>query len=298
MTKSTIEITLDNFLQYQQYIGKKSGSTIKSYKENIGQFIRHVKVGCPQELTFGHVQRFFLYGNKDRKWKSRTFRKYYMSLVVFFDWLVEQQHLPENFVRRINVPELEDLLPRCITQEQAKILLVMAQNYPFKNDFIRSRSHAVFATFMFAGLRKDELFKLKRNDVDIDNRTLFVQGKGKKERIVPISNKLAVALSIYIEERNKLNKTTPYFFVSFNRDCRYTDSGLKRIILLFREVCGFHFTAHMLRHTFATLMLRGGCDIYTLSRMMGHSDIKITTSYTWLVTDDLRIQLFKHPLEV
>jgi len=297
MTKSTIHITLDNFLQYQQYIGKKSVSTIKSYKENIGQFIRHSKVGDPREFNLGHVQRFFLYGNKDRNWKSRTYRKYYMSLVVFFDWLLEQQYVPKNYVKDVGVPELEDLLPRCITQEQAETLLVMVQNYPFKSDFVRTRNHAIFATFIFAGLRKDELFKLKRNDVDIDGRTLFVQGKGKKERIVPISNKLAMALSSYVDERNNLNKTTPYFFVSFNRDCRYTDSGLKRTILLLRNVCGFYFTAHMLRHTFATLMLRGGCDIYTLSRMMGHSDIKMTTSYTWLVTDDLRTQLFNHPLE-
>ncbi len=106
-----------------------------------------------------------------------------------------------------------------------------------------------------------------------------------------------MALYNYLAEQRKTGKITAYLFVSSKKDTGYTDAGLKRLIVLFREICGFHFSAHMLKHTFATLMLKGGCDIYTLSKMMGHSNIKITTGYTWLITDDLRAQLYKHPLE-
>ena len=122
------------------------------------------------------------------------------------------------------------------------------------------------------------------------------QGKGNKDRMVPISYTLAQTLKRYIEERKRLNKTCPEFFVSLNRNSGYTDSGLKRLTIQMRQASKINFTIHKLRHTFATLMLEGGCDIYSLSKMMGHSDIKTTTIYLYASAEHLRSQMVKHPL--
>ncbi len=76
----------------------------------------------------------------------------------------------------------------------------------------------------------------------------------------------------------------------------FTSSGLKRLVGQLKKASGLSFTIHKLRHTFATLMLEGGCDIFSLSKMMGHSDIKTTTIYLSATAEHLRSQITKHPL--
>lgn len=176
-------------------------------------------------------------------------------------------------------------------------LLEIVYNYPYDYKYLRYRNHAIFATFIFAGLRKTELLNLKYADVDIANLTIFInQGKGAKDRIIPMSYTLAESLKRYLEERKRLSKTCDQFFASLNRNSGFTDIGLKRLVIKMRTASGLTFTIHKLRHTFATLMLEGGCDIYSLSRMMGHSDIKTTTIYLSASAEHLRSQVGKHPL--
>jgi site-specific recombinase XerD len=151
--------------------------------------------------------------------------------------------------------------------------------------------------FIFTGIRKKELLKLRYADVDLQNLSLFInQGKGSKDRVIPICSTLAETLDKYIIERKKLNKTCPEFFTSLRRNAGFTDSALKRLTVAFNRCSGIKFTIHRLRHTFATLMLEGGCDIFSLSKMMGHSDIKTTTIYLAASADHLRGQMMKHPL--
>jgi site-specific recombinase XerD len=146
-------------------------------------------------------------------------------------------------------------------------------------------------------LRKQELINLKFTDIDAENMTIFVrQGKGAKDRIVPMCYRLAETLKKYIVERNRLHKTAPEFFCSLNRNMGITDIGLKRMVETFREESGIRFTIHKLRHTFATLMLESGCDIFSLSKMLGHNDIKTTTIYLAASAEHLRKQMTKHPL--
>ena len=176
-------------------------------------------------------------------------------------------------------------------------LLEIVYNYPYDYKFLRYRNHAIFSMFMFAGLRKTELLNLKFTDVDITNLSIFVnQGKGNKDRIIPMSYTLAESLKRYLVERTRLGKTCINFFASLNRNCGFTEIGLTRLIIKMRLASGIVFTAHKLRHTFATLMLEGGCDIYSLSKMMGHSDIKTTTIYLSASAEHLRSQVGKHPL--
>lgn len=137
----------------------------------------------------------------------------------------------------------------------------------------------------------------KPTDVDVENLTIFVsQGKGSKDRIIPMSFTLAQSLRKYLEERKRMNKTCAEFFCSLTYNRGFTSHGLKRLVIQLRKASGVKFSVHKLRHTFATLMLEGGCDIYSLSKMMGHSDIKTTTIYLTASAEHLRSQMTKHPL--
>jgi site-specific recombinase XerD len=292
-----IELLNQKFCDYSSYIRGYSKDTIKRYRQVINFFCRFTKITQIEQITDQNVREFFLLGRTERKWRPNTFICYHKSLMVFFRWCVESGYMVKNLIDDIEVPKLEQRLPSKLTKQETLRLLEVVYNYPYGYKFLRYRNHAIFSMFVFAGLRKKELLKLKYTDVDIENLTIFInQGKGSKDRTIPISYTLAQTLKRYLEDRKRLNKTCPEFFVSLNHNIGFTNSGLKRLARKMKQVSKIDFTIHKLRHTFATLMLEGGCDIYSLSRMMGHSDIKTTTIYLSASVEHLRSQISKHPL--
>ncbi len=292
-----IEILAHKFFDYSLHIRGYSKDTIKRYRQIINFYSRLANITKIEEVTRDNVRNAFYYGRTERQWKPNTFICFHKSLAVFFRWCVINGYMSFNPTDDIEIPKLEKRLPPKLTKQDSLKLLEIVYNYPYDYKFLRYRNHAIFSMFIFAGLRKRELLKLRFTDVDIENLTIFVnQGKGSKDRIIPMSFTLAQTLKRYIEERKRLNKTCPEFFASLNRNLGFTDTGLKRLVAKIRDASRLSFTIHKLRHTFATLMLEGGCDIYSLSRMMGHSDIKTTTIYLYASAEHLRSQMTKHPM--
>ena len=292
-----IQILAEQFYDYSTYIKGYSKTTIRSYRSSIKFFCSTLDITTTSEITEDNVRQFFMNGRINRKWKPATFVTYHKSLIGFFRYCTEKGYIPKNYIKEIETPKLKKSLPKRISNEDAQTLLEVTYNYPHKYHFLRYRNHAIFATFLYAGLRKGELFNLKLSDVDIENLTIFIRyGKGGKDRIIPMSQTLALSLRRYLKERTRLKKTCPHFFTSLNRNKGFTDSGLRRVVRTLKDVTHIDFTIHRLRHTFATLMIEGGCDIYSLSKMMGHSDITTTTIYLSATAEHLRGQIFKHPL--
>lgn len=292
-----IKLLTRQFCDYSTQFRGYSSDTIKRYRQTVNYFIKNAQISEIEEINDSNVRNFFFFGRTERQWNSNSFITYHKSLVVFFRWCVQHGYMQDNPADDIELPKLEKKLPPKLTKQEALKILETVYNYPYKYKFLRHRNYAIFSTFLFAGLRKKELLNLKYNDVDLENLSIFVyQGKGSKDRVVPISSRLAECLDKYINERNRLNKTCPEFFASLNRNMGFTDIGIRRLVRKIKEASGINFSIHKLRHTFATLMLEGGCDIYSLSRMMGHSDIKTTTIYLAASAEHLRSQIVKHPL--
>jgi len=291
-----IEAVAQQFYQ-STYIKGYSRKTISRSRHSIVLYCRVFKIAQVEDVSNQNLRNFFYYGMTERHWQASTFKCHHKCLTVFFKWCIKEGYLKENPIEGIEVPRLEKRLPRRLTKQEAGRLLEVVYNYPYKNSYLRFRNHALFSTFILAGLRKSELLNLKYTDIDIENMTILVrQGKGNKDRIIPISFTLADSLRKYLVERNRLNKTCPYFFCSLNRNMGIAETSIKRLVERMRKASGVFFTIHKLRHTFATLMLEGGCDIYSLSKMMGHSDISTTTIYLSASAEHLRSQMIKHPL--
>jgi site-specific recombinase XerD len=104
-------------------------------------------------------------------------------------------------------------------------------------------------------------------------------------------------LKPYLLERSETNPYSIYFFVSRDAKGKLSEKAFRRLITKMRDTSKIFFTPHMLRHTFATLMLEGGCDVFSLSKMLGHSDIKTTTIYLTATVKHLQTQIGKHPLQ-
>ena len=292
-----IELLLEDFCYQAEHIRGVSKSTLKRYRQNVSNFIKSTQILHIEEINKKIIFNFFIEGRANKKWKATTYRTYYMSLLVFFRWCNENNYIEVNYLEGFELPKLEKPLPKKIKKEDALRLLEVAYNYPYIHDYLKYRNHAIFAMFLFAGLRKNELLNLKMTDVNTENRTIFIRmGKGDKDRIIPMNHVLAQSLNRYLYYRKKARKTCPEFFTSSNRNGGFTESGLKHLTERLKKASGILFSIHKLRHTFATLMLEGGCDIYSLSKMMGHSDIKTTTIYLSASAEHLRGQMTKHPL--
>ena len=135
------------------------------------------------------------------------------------------------------------------------------------------------------------------SDVDLQNKIICVrEGKGKKDRIVPLNYRLIDFLKEYLKDREKEKRVCPYFFVTLRKDEKLGEVAIKRLVQKLRDKSGIYFYPHLLRHTFAVLMLQGGCDLFVLSKMMGHSSIETTTIYLTATTAHMQNEIVKHPL--
>ncbi len=292
-----IFLLAERFAQYSSYIRGFSPTTIVRYRKVIKLYAAHAGITEIEQVTDENTRNYFFWGRTERNWSPNGFITYHKTLVVFFRWCVEQKFMDKNPMDEIELPKLNKKIPPKLTKQDALRLLEISFNYPYKYRFQRYRNHAIFSTFLFTGLRRKELLNLKYQDVDLPNLSLFVnQGKGGRDRIIPISFTLAESLKKYLVERQRLRKKCPEFFTSLNRDCAFTETGLRNLTHNIVASSGIKFGTHKLRHTFATLMLEGGCDIFSLSKMMGHSDIKTTTIYLAASAEHLRGQMGKHPL--
>ncbi|MBN2086714.1 tyrosine-type recombinase/integrase [Candidatus Peregrinibacteria bacterium] len=274
-------------------------ATIKWYKEAIKQFLGFYdgQITNFHQITVEKIRGWFYKKRADGDWTADTLLGRYKALKAFFKWCVANGYMKTNPIELIQKPRLEQKLPKSITKQDAQIVLDYAFDMPAKYKFTRYRNRAMLAVLVYTGLRLSEMLNLKLSEVDLENRTIHVNGgKGGKDRIVPISAKLLEYLNGYLKNRSRLKKDSIHLFNSLKTNGPVTNNGIKLVVQRVRKGTGINFSPHKLRHTFATLMLEGGCDLFSLQKMLGHSDIKTTTIYLSTSVGMLQEQIGKHPL--
>ncbi len=277
-----------------------SPHTARGYKHCLNAFLKFTDPagdlraeGLSREL----FEKWILYGKLERNWSPKNIKNQMKAWISFLDWCISEEILEKNYMRELPIPKQPKSIPKYLTKDEAITLLDWTKNYQYNYRFEKYKAIAIIGTFLFTGIRRAELMNLKMEDIDLQNRSLMVRyGKGAKDRIIPLTLSLIELYEDYIKERTRLNKNCPYFFTAMRQDSIMGDKVLARLVKKIRDKSKIKFYPHLLRHTFATLMLEGGCDIFSLSKMMGHSDIKTTTIYLSATTHHLKEQIIKHPL--
>ena len=196
----------------------------------------------------------------------------------------------------LSTPRRSRKLPHVLTRGEIEKLL----SQPRGTEPAALRDRALLEVMYACGLRASEAIGLELMDIDIQEGVLRARGKGSKERVVPIGQAALKALRIYLERgRPGLVKGAPeaHVFVNF-RGGSLTRQGLYKIVRRHATTAGLadRMSPHTLRHTFATHLLSGGCDLRSVQEMLGHADVSTTQLYTHLSSERLKDVYFRaHP---
>lgn len=292
-----LEYYINQFIQYCTHYRGLSETTIKAYTCQCHLFRRRMNLRRLEDCNYQIIIAYLMQGKMEYQWKNSTVVTSILTLKSFFKWLHKMGHTKENLSEKVELPKLEKPAPRFLTQKDAQTILKSCNNIIWKSRFHHIRNYAILAILLFTGIRKSELIRLTIDDVDVSNSVLHVRmGKGKKDRNIPINPTLLAILNSYLKERSNLKFYCDYFFVSSLKRSRIGETSLRVIRDRIFGDCGIFFTPHVLRHTFATIMLEGGCDVLSLSKMMGHTTIQMTARYANATPELIRSQMDKHPL--
>lgn len=283
---------IPQFLRYCSLEENLTPATVKGIKGALWTFVRRTGIQNMSEITVDVLRNFFYEGREQHHWSTSNFLNYRKYLKKFFDWCVRREYCKINPVLDIKKPKLEKTLPRVLTKTQAQSILCASLTHNWFYSFERYRNYAIIATMLFTGIRANELLNLKITDVNLVSERIFIHaGKGRKDRYVPVHRTLRVILESYIKERQRWHKTSEYFFTGAQSNEPLAYKHLSTVCKKISQSTGFKFTPHTLRHTCATEMLNQKLDIFKVSTILGHNDIKTTAIYLHTATESLQQSL-------
>jgi integrase/recombinase XerD len=227
---------------------------------------------------------------------AATLQRKVACLRSFYRHLRREGVIAHDPTAELRGPRRVQRLPQVLTREEVDHLL----EQPRGNDPPALRDRALLELMYACGLRVSEAIGLHVGDLDLDGAILQARGKGNKERLVPVGRRALAAVRAYLERgRPRLVglRPEPHLFVN-QRGLGLTRQGLYKIVQGHARTAGLadRMSPHTLRHTFATHLLAGGCDLRSLQEMLGHADLATTQIYTHLSAERLKEAYFKaHP---
>ncbi|MCE2982335.1 MAG: tyrosine recombinase XerC [Parachlamydia sp.] len=279
-------------MEHFRAIKNASEHTLRSYALDLRVFHDFLK-GSSHSLELNSIDRKavreFLAALMHQKKSKRTIARRLSTLRSFFKYALKNRWIETNPVEEIENPKIEKKLPPSLTYEQVVHLF----HQPDLSSYLGMRDRTIMELFYSSGLRVSELASLNKDDFDFENLTLKLKGKGKKERIVPITKNAAGWLKNYLEYPVRLTggsdhqEEIDHEALFLNKlGTRLTTRSIDRKFDLYLSQSGLagKITPHTIRHTIATHWLENGMDLKTIQVLLGHSSLSTTTIYTQVST--------------
>jgi len=273
-----IPLILPQFKRFALHEKGMKPKTIREILSSVAMLSDELSNPTVKSISTAKIREFLYQKKQERMWSNKTFRNKRQYLKTFFDYCLREGYVKVNPVEKIEKPKVPKRLPRCLNKKELEIVLIQLDSYEWFNTLEEKRNKAMIRTFLYTGIRLSELLKLKTSSINFEESEIIIfQGKGGKDRIVPIHPRLMPYLKSY--QNIKRKKPTTYFFSSIRSDSPLTEKNLYRIIKVLRKVTGVYFSPHMLRHTFGKLSIEANLNPFKLKQIMGHSDIQTTQIY-------------------
>lgn len=265
-----MEKYLEYFLTHIITEKNLSKNTATGYKKDIQQYIESCSITELSELNKYTIREFLLNINS---LAPSTRRRKLSAIKEFMKFLKREGFIKINEALEIENAKIDKKLPKVLNVNETAKIIDSANN---------KQDRAILETLYGLGCRIAELVNIKISDIDFDNRTVRLFGKGNKERIVPINNASLIAVTEHLQSR-KLSSN--YIFASSVHGERpMTTRNARRIVYKYG---GKEVHPHMFRHSYATHLHANGADIRHIQELLGHADISTTQIYTHVANEQM-----------
>jgi len=277
-----IKKLIEDYLNYLKIDKNRSPRTVENYSRYLNVFLNVCKVKKANEITEDIIKKFRLY-LYEKNLKPKT---YGYALIVLRNFL---RFLIKRGIKTLN-PELVEL-PKfhqreilILTEDELKRLLEAPSGDSLKEKRDRSILEVLFST----GLRLSELVSLNKDQINFKEKEILIKGKGGKVRVVFLSDIALEKLKDYLNSRKDIEEA---LFVNLKeKPKRLTPRAVEKIVNFWAKKAGIlkKVTPHVLRHQFATTLLKNGADLRSVQALLGHSNLSTTQIYTHLTRQDLK----------
>jgi integrase/recombinase XerD len=271
----------DDFLTHLCVERRLSRHTVRAYDHDLRTFflfLARENQSLAPEAVSPELLRRFLVWLEGRDLGVATIRRRFHGLRSFWTYLCDWHDVTRNPFRRVSLPKRPESSPAFLTPDEVRRLLDATEANRYVARGFRDR--AALTLLVYAGLRRQELLDLTLSDIDLEEGIVRIRrGKGGRGRVVPLLPEVVAVLRDWLEFRPSCDH--PILFVNHMRQ-PLGQHGLRNLFRRALEIAGIRqegITLHTLRHTFATLMLRGGCDLRSLQRLLGHASLETTAIY-------------------
>ena len=277
--QSQIEELVDSFLNYLFIQKGLSQNTINSYKHDLKKFVDANKTLDIKGADFDS----FLQNINTLELSPKSKQRLVSSLKQFHIYLSQLSVIDHEFPKGVRI-KLGSSLPRVLSINEVNSFI----NFYDHSNFLNSRNKTILDFLYSAGTRVSELCNVELSDIDLDDNFVQLKGKGSKYRIVPIGSLLRQNLTEYLTYRNNLKSINSFLFLSKSHK-QMERTAVFRIIKKTTSNLGLDsdIHPHTFRHSAATHMLEGGCDLRTVQEFLGHSSVSTTQIYTKITKEFL-----------
>ncbi len=243
--------------------------------------------------------RRFLGRMAQQQLARRTIARRLSAVRSFFRFLHREDLVQANVARTVRSPKLDKSLPQWLSRGDADKVFAVAENRAAEGTFRGLRDLAIIELFYATGMRLSELHTLDMDDVDLISEQVKVRGKGRKERIIPLTSTAVMALRKYELRRERLvgrnDRNAVFLNQNGKRLSRRTIQEIVRKAVAAGAADGT-MSPHALRHSFATHLLDAGADLLAVKELLGHASLSTTSIYTHTSKDRLKkVYTQSHP---
>lgn len=282
-----------------------SNNTIISYKNDLIQLLNYLRdYKILKKINVQYIDRSILRKYivylKNCDYSARSISRKISVIRSFFKFLSREDVVKINPTINLITPKINKKLPYFLYLQEVEKLI----EAPPRDTIFGIRDRAILELLYGTGMRVGELVNLNISDIDLNEKTIRVFGKGSKERILPLGNPSMKAVQEYLDGRNLFRKN-----ISIDKNDRNTlllnrfggrisARSIRRIIIKYMKMAGLNkkISPHVLRHSFATHLLGGGADLRSVQELLGHESLSTTQIYTHITKERLKIIYKKtHP---
>lgn len=286
---------IENFIKYLKVQKNYSSYTLLNYQKDLEEYELFLKEKNYnyKNMDYKKCTEYLLFLDSKNLKKTSVSRRL-SSLRTFYKYLVLNNYVENNPFLLVSSPKKEKKMPKFINYSGIEEIF----NIPNIKTKEGQRERVILEVLYGSGIRVSELVNIKIKDIDFNNKTILIFGKGSKERLVSFGEPALDSIKMFINDGRKQYEIESEYLIVGKNEIQLTTRRIEQIIgnLINKTSIKMNITPHMFRHTFATHLLDNGSDLIAVQELLGHESLSSTEIYTHISNEHLRdVYLKCHP---